>query len=153
MSTEPTFEGTLQWAGEPPGRVFAYDTFDRTTMLELVGGARIRASAPAIYHGDDSLPNPETLMLASLMQCQFLTFMAVAAKSRVTITSYRDQASGRLAMRDGKMRYVEVVLRPVVGFADPAQADRLQALSDKAHANCFMANSVNFEVRVEPKVG
>ncbi len=153
MSTEPTFEGTLQWAGEPPGRPFAYDTFERTATLEFAGGARIRASAPAIYHGEDDLPNPETLMLASLMLCQFLTFMAVAAKSRVVITSYSDRASGRMAMRDGKVRYVEVVLRPRVGFADPAQADRLQALSDKAHANCFMANSVNFEVRVEPTVG
>jgi organic hydroperoxide reductase OsmC/OhrA len=50
------------------------------------------------------------------------------------------------------MRMVEVVLRPQVRIADPAQVDRAIELHGKAHANCFMSNSVNFDVRVEPGV-
>jgi len=145
------FEGTLTWAGQPADVAFDYDHFTRTTAMEFVGGARLDASAPAAFHGDPALPNPETLMLASLMQCHFLTFMAVAAKSRVPIEAYRDTATGTLAMKDGKMRYVLVVLRPVVRFANPEHASRLAAMHEKAHANCFMANSVAFEVRVEPQ--
>jgi len=55
-------------------------------------------------------------------------------------------------MRDGKMRMVEVVLRPQVKVADAAQVERARALHEKAHAHCFISNSVNFEVRVEPTV-
>ena len=150
MAQETVFEGSLQWAGPRPGQAFSYDSFDRTTQLQFAGGAQVRASAPAEFHGDDALCNPETLMLASLMQCHFLTFMAVASKSGATVLSYRDAGSGRLAMKDGRMRYVEVTLRPAVVLSDPAHMARLAVFHDKAHANCFMANSVNFPVLVQP---
>ena len=148
MAHEPIFEGTLSWGGHPAGKPFTYDTYDRSTRLEFVGGARIDASAPAQFKGDDARANPETLMLGSLMQCHFLTFMAVAAKAGATVASYSDHATGKLAIKDGKMRYVEVTLRPKVTFADPADAAKEEALHHKAHANCFMANSVNFPVTV-----
>jgi organic hydroperoxide reductase OsmC/OhrA len=148
MAHEPIFEGTLTWAGHPAGEPFSFDTYSRTARMEFAGGARIDASAPALFRGDDALPNPETLMLASLMQCHFLTFMAVASKSGATVLSYSDSATGRLAMKDGKMRFVEVVLNPKVELADPAHAAKLGAFHAKAHANCFMANSVNFPVTI-----
>jgi organic hydroperoxide reductase OsmC/OhrA len=44
------------------------------------------------------------------------------------------------------------VLRPQVKIADASQLERATALHAKAHANCFMSNSVNFEVRIEPEV-
>lgn len=150
---EPIFEGSLSWDGQPQDRPFDYDHYNRATTLEFAGGARIDASSPSVYKGDDRRANPETLMLGSLMQCHFLTFMSIAAKSRLPVAEYSDRASGRLAMKDGKMRYVEVTLRPRVRFADPANAVRLAALHEKAHVHCFMSNSVNFPVRVEPDLG
>ncbi len=84
------------------------------------------------------------------MQCHFLTFMAVAIKTGLRVTAYSDRASGRLGMKDGKMRFVEVVLRPQVALAELVDAAKLASLHDKAHRNCFMSNSVNFTVRVEP---
>jgi organic hydroperoxide reductase OsmC/OhrA len=47
---------------------------------------------------------------------------------------------------------VEVQLRPRVTVADPAQVERALTLHEKAHANCFMSNSVNFEVNIAPEV-
>lgn len=153
MAQDHTFEGTLTWYGQPADRPFTYETIDRATRLEFPGGAVIEASAPAVFMGDDSRANPETLMLASLMQCHFLTFMAVAAKSRAEVVGYSDRATGTLGMKDGKMRFVEVVLRPRVRLADAGQASKLDSMHAKAHANCFMSNSVNFTVRVEPDLG
>ena len=150
MSQEHQFEGRLAWQGQPEGTPFTYETIRRVARIEFDGGAAFEASAPAVFHGDDSLPNPETLMMASLMQCHFLTFMAVAAKSRAEVVDYSDRATGTLGMKDGKMRFVEVVLRPRVRLADAAQASKLDSMHAKAHANCFMSNSVNFTVRVEP---
>ena len=102
--------------------------------------------------GDESRHNPETLMVASLMACHHLTYLAVCERSGIGIVAYADHGTGKLAMRDGKMRMVEVVLRPQVRVADPAQVERAIALHAKAHANCFMSASVNFDVRVEPTV-
>jgi organic hydroperoxide reductase OsmC/OhrA len=152
MSDNHVFEGSLAWQGQPAGQPFTYETYARATRLAFEGGAAIEASSPGVFHGDDSKANPETLMMASLMQCHFLTFMAVAAKSRVEVTGYADRATGTLGKKDGKMRFVEVVLRPRVKLAAPVDAEKFRSLHDKAHANCFMANSVNFEVRVEPEL-
>lgn len=152
MSDQHLFEGTLAWQGQPARQPFTYETYARATRLEFAGGAVVEASSPAVFHGDDTKPNPETLMLASLMQCHFLTFMAVAAKSRLEVTGYADRATGTLGKKDGKMRFVEVVLRPRVRLAAPIDPEKFRLLHDKAHANCFMANSVNFEVRVEPEL-
>lgn len=150
MANEHLFEGSLHWDGQPPDRAWDYASLHRGTRIEFEGGASITASAPSVFHGDDRQPNPETLMMASLMQCHFLTFMAVAIKAGVRVTGYADRASGRLGMKDGKMRFVEVVLHPRVTLGEPLDAAALGALHDKAHRNCFMSNSVNFEVRVDP---
>ena len=48
---------------------------------------------------------------------------------------------------------VDVLLRPVVQVADATQVDAALRLHERAHDNCFIANSVNFSVRVEPQVG
>ncbi len=146
MSQETLFEGSLRWAGPAAGQAFSYDSFDRSTQLDFAGGATVQASAPAEFKGDDARLNPETLMLGSLMQCHFLTFMAVASKSGATVLSYSDRATGRLALKEGRMRYIEVTLHPRVVLADAAHMARLAVFHDKAHANCFMANSVNFPV-------
>ena len=153
MAQEHVFDGTLEWAGQAADRPFTYDTYERSTTLDFAGGARLHASGPSVFKGDDTKPNPETLMLGSLMQCHFLTFMAVASKSGATVVSYSDRARGRLAMKDGRMRYVDVTLHPKVRFADPAHEAKLTLFHEKAHANCFMSNSVNFPVGVSPDLG
>ena len=61
---EPTFEGTLSWDGQPADLPFDYDHYNRATTLEFAGGARIQASSPAVFRGDDSRANPETLLAA-----------------------------------------------------------------------------------------
>lgn len=154
MAQDAIFAGRLEWGGHPTDRPFTYESFDRATRLQFDGGAAIDASAPGQFHGDDRFANPETLMLGSLMQCHFLTFMAVAAKSGATVLSYSDSGSGLLGRKDnGKTGFTSVTLRPKVAFADPAHAARLAEYHERAHRNCFMSNSVNFPVTVEPDLG
>ncbi|MCL4185050.1 MAG: OsmC family protein [Burkholderiaceae bacterium] len=150
MATEHLFEGSLAWAGQPESQPFDAQHWNRSTRLSFEGGATIEASSPPVFGGDGALPNPETLMIASLMQCHFLTFMAFAVRKGMRVTAYDDRATGRLGMKDGRMRFVEVVLRPRVAMADAPPAAVLADMHQKAHQHCFMSNSVNFDVRVEP---
>ncbi len=151
MSDEHLFEGDLRWTGQATQRDGKLHLL-RQFVIDFPGKAPLSGSSPALFQGDDGRHNPETLMVSSLMSCHHLTYLAVCERSGIGIASYTDHGVGKLAMRDGRMRMVEVVLRPQVRVVDAAQIERATALHDKAHANCIMSNSVNFEVRVEPTV-
>ena len=151
MAHEHIFEGDLRWTGhatQVEGRLHLGRSFN----LEFAGKAPLSGSSPEVFHGDNRHHNPETLMVSSLMACHHLTYLAVCERAGIGIASYTDHGTGKLAMRDGKMRMVEVVLRPQVKLADAAHLERARELHEKAHANCFMSNSVNFDIRVEPTV-
>lgn len=149
MAQQHIFEGALRWTGTAQ-QVEDKLRLERSFVVEFPGKAPLAGSSPAAFNGDDSLHNPETLLVSSLMGCHLLTYLAVCERAGIRIASYSDHGVGTLAIRDGKMRMVEVVLHPKVAVADPASADAARALHQKAHANCFISNSVNFPVRVEP---
>lgn len=52
----------------------------------------------------------------------------------------------------GGGRFSAAVLRPVATLAAGGDAARAMALHQEAHHLCFIANSVNFPVRIEPTV-
>lgn len=130
---------------------FAYDTYDRTHTVALPGGQELLGSAAPDYKGDPAKANPEELFAASLAGCHMLTFLAVAARSRLVVDAYEDDAEATLGKNAaGKLAVTKVVLRPRVTFAgEPPTAEKLHDLHEKAHANCFIANSVSCEVVVE----
>jgi peroxiredoxin-like protein len=151
MSHEHIFEGDLRWTGQATqveGKLHLVRRFD----LDFPGKAPLSGSSPEVFHGDNRHHNPETLLVASIMACHHLTYLAVCERAGIAVAEYTDHGVGRLAIRDGKMRMVEVTLGPQVRIADPAQIERARALHEKAHANCFISNSVNFGVRIEPTV-
>ena len=46
--------------------------------------------------------------------------------------------------------FEEVILRPAVTVRGGCDAELAQSLHERAHHLCFIANSVNFEVRAAP---
>ena len=51
----------------------------------------------------------------------------------------------------GGGRFKEVILNPVVTVSDSNSLDKLNDLHQKANELCFIANSVNFPVKHNPK--
>jgi organic hydroperoxide reductase OsmC/OhrA len=152
MSHTHLFEGELHWTGHAGEDEHGKLKLERAFELRFEGKAPLEGSSPAVFRGDDSRHNPETLLVASLMACHHLTYLAVCERAGIRLLEYRDSGAGTLAMKDGKMRMVEVRLAPQVRIADAAQLDQARELHSKAHAHCFISNSVNFEVKVEPAV-
>jgi len=152
MSHTHLFEGQLHWTGHAGEDEHSKLKLERAFELLFEGKAPLEGSSPAVFRGDDSRHNPETLLVASLMACHHLTYLAVCERAGIRLLEYRDSGAGTLAMKDGKMRMVEVRLAPQVRIADAAQLDQARELHSKAHAHCFISNSVNFEVKVEPAV-
>jgi organic hydroperoxide reductase OsmC/OhrA len=96
--------------------------------------------------------DPEQAFVAALSACHMLTFLAIAAKKRLVVDEYTDEAVGFLEKNDeGKLAMTRVTLRPRVRFApDAAPSDEeLAGLHQSAHKHCFIANSVKTRVSVD----
>jgi organic hydroperoxide reductase OsmC/OhrA len=114
----------------------------------------VPASATKEYRGDESRVNPEEALVAALSSCHMLTFLAVAAKRKLSLDSYRDEASGVLEKNaEGKLAITRVTLRPKIVWSGGATvpAEDLAKMHHDAHAGCFIANSVKTEIVVEPQ--
>jgi organic hydroperoxide reductase OsmC/OhrA len=98
--------------------------------------------------------DPEEAFVAALSSCHLLTFLAIAARRRLVVDDYSDEAIGYLEKNaEGRLAVTRVVLRPRVAFggAGPPATEELASLHELAHAQCFIANSVRTEVTVEPR--
>jgi organic hydroperoxide reductase OsmC/OhrA len=145
----------IRW--ENPGTTLVYDTFSRDHRWVLKDGrVTVAASAAPAYRGSDGAVDPEDALVGALASCHMLTFLAIAAKRRLVVTGYADDAVGVLEPdAAGRLAITRVTLRPVVTFA-PGSApgpDGLAKLHAKAHEHCFIANSVRATVVVEPGPG
>ena len=138
----------LVWEkGDAP---FTYNDYPRNHTLSFKNGQEsLTASASPAYKGDAGKADPEDLLVASLSSCHMLSFLAICAKKRVTVTHYEDDAVGFLENDNGKWWVARVILKPRV--ACDADAAVLEEIHHQAHEACFIANSVKTDVRVEPR--
>lgn len=142
---------TLAWTRGDA--TFTYETYSRDHRLVFENGLETLASSAPAYAGNPKALNPETLLVGALASCHMLTFLAVCAKRGYVVERYEDSASGRLDKNaEGRMAITHVTLRPKVAFSGEKQpsAEELERLHERAHANCFIANSVRAEVEVLP---
>ncbi|HXR30993.1 MAG TPA: OsmC family protein [Solirubrobacterales bacterium] len=118
----------------------------RAHTVELAA-QRLAASSAAEFGGNADKANPEEMFVASLSSCHMLWFLALARGERVPVTAYEDHSEG---LMDGS-KFTRVVLRPRVAFDCDLEEEQLRSLHRRAHQRCFIANSVNFPVDVEPR--
>jgi organic hydroperoxide reductase OsmC/OhrA len=141
---------SLEWRRESES--FSYESYNRDHVLVFEGGARISASAAPAYHGNPAHVNPEESLIAALSSCHMLTFLAMAVKKHFVVDRYSDHAVGFLEKnQNGKLAITRVILRPLVVFGGttPPTPEQIGALHERAHSECFIANSATTEVTVE----
>ena len=113
----------------------------------LLGAQSLQSSSAVELGGDETKSNPEVLLVGALSSCHMLWFLALARKKGFEVASYEDDAEGVL---DGK-RFTQATLRPTVRWAgEPPDPDAIEGLHRRSHELCFIANSVEFPVEVEP---
>ena len=144
-------KATVRWTRD--GKDFTYKTYSRDHAWKFPNGVEVPASAAPAYLGNPNRVDPEAAFVAALSSCHMLTFLALACNKGFVVESYEDDAVGHLEKNAaGKMAVTRVELHPKIAFGGakaPAQAD-LDWLHDKAHKECFIANSVTTDVRVVP---
>jgi organic hydroperoxide reductase OsmC/OhrA len=108
---------------------------------------RLAASSAPEFGGDADKADPEELFVASISACHMLWFLDFARRGRLRVRAYSDEAEG---LMDGR-RFTQVVLRPATEFDEDPGADVVDALHERAHAACFIANSLSCPVEVRPR--
>jgi organic hydroperoxide reductase OsmC/OhrA len=82
-----------------------------------------------------------------------LWYLHLCAQAKITVLAYSDDAVGTMVEDEGGGgRFCGAVLRPVATIAAGGDAVLAKALHEEAHRLCFIANSVNFPVSIEPTV-
>lgn len=146
-----TYRTSLTWAGSTGE---GYGGYDRTHRLTAdPAETELALSSDPAFLGDPALLNPEQLLVAAASSCQLLSFLAVAARARLDVVSYRDDATAVMPEDDTPVRITRIELRPQLVLADTGSprptTDRLRHLTEVAHRECFIANSLATEVVVE----
>jgi organic hydroperoxide reductase OsmC/OhrA len=130
---------------------FSYEKFNRDHSIELSGNQTIKNSASPDYFGNADMTNPEELLASALASCHMLTFLAIASKSGYVLDSYNCKAEAFMGKNaEGRMSVTEITLTPEIVFSgDKKPSDeQLKSLHDKAHKNCFIAQSLQTKVNV-----
>ena len=102
--------------------------------------------------GDPAVLNPEQLVLMAASSCQMLWFLHLAAKARIDVVGYDDEAVALMPEGVEPVRITEITLRPRISVTGGASEERIHKLVHSAHDYCYVANSLNSAMSIEPTV-
>jgi organic hydroperoxide reductase OsmC/OhrA len=142
----------VRWTGNTGAGTSDYRAYERSHDITADGKPTIAGSSDPAFRGDASQYNPEELLVSSLSACHMLWYLHLCADAGVVVTDYSDEARGAMEETTSGGRFTLVILQPHVTVASPDMIEKASQLHTSAHTNCFIANSVNFEVRVEPEI-
>ena len=128
-----------------PGNYSNQHEITFTPKIKIIGD-----SAPD-WSGDELNTNPEQTLAASLSSCHMMTFLALAAKMKWPIISYKDCAVATLGKNSkNQMSVTKIELNPKIEFSENFSVDiaEMKKVQDRAHRYCFIANSLSNEVIV-----
>jgi organic hydroperoxide reductase OsmC/OhrA len=144
------YGAVVTWRGSTAS---GYDAYDRTHAGACPpAAASLTLSADPAFLGDAAILNPEQLLLLAASSCQLLSFLAVAARARIDVWEYDDDAEASMPEQPLPTRFREIRLRPRIRVAPGTDAAQVLHLCDVAHRECYVANSLSCPVIVEAAV-
>ena len=153
MTHRHEFPARVIWTGNKGEGTSRYRAYERTWDMHLPGKAVLHCSNDPMLGGDPAKYNPEDILISALSSCHMLWYLHLCSSEKIIVTSYEDEAVGiGESEADGSGQFTEAILRPTIHVTDPTMIDRAEALHEEIHKYCFIARSVNFPVRYEPKI-
>ncbi len=150
MAQAHRYQSHLLWEGSTGDGPAHYDRAHR--VLTPPARHELRLSADPAFHGDPALSNPEQLLLAAASSCQLLSFLALAARKRIDVVSYSDDAEAIMSEGDHTICITRIILRPAILVATGTDLDDVRRFVTQAHQGCYVANTLNCDTTLEPSV-
>lgn len=148
------YKATVHWQ-RPDGAAFTDNKFSRVHEWQFDDGVVVTGSpaptsvAPPMSRTD--AVDPEEALVAACSSCHMLFFLALAGRRGFIVDSYTDAAVGTMSKNDaGKLYISAITLDPKIvwsGDKRPSDAD-IAALHERAHAECYIANSIRATVTI-----
>jgi len=143
------YETRVRWTGSTG---LGWEHYDRGHVASAPGAEQEVRLTTGESKGDPALLNPELLLLMAASSCQMLWFLHLAAKARVDVVEYEDEALALMPDDVEPVRITAVELRPRIVVAGQASEERVRKLAATAHEHCFVANTLNAEMTLQPTV-
>ncbi len=156
MAHEHNYKLTAEWTGNTGEGTKNVRTYDRSHTVSIQGKPDLLLTTDNPAVGDKTKLNPEDLLVSAISSCHMLSYLYLCSMDGIVVTAYTDHATGvMIEHASGGGNFKEVVLNPLVVVANESMVEKAIELHHKAHDICYIANSVNFEVKCNPscKVG
>lgn len=151
MAKEHNYKITAVWTGNKGDGTKNVRTYGRSHTVSIEGKPELFLTTDNPSVGDKSKLNPEDLLLTAISSCHMLSYLYVCSLEGVVITHYIDNATSiMIEQANGGGSFKEVTLNPIFYVADESMVEKAIELHHKAHEICYIANSVNFEVKCNP---
>lgn len=151
VATVHRYRALCRWKGSTG---IGYENYLREhTVSAPPATQELTLSSDPAFRGDPARLNPEQLLVLAAASCQLLSFLAVAARARLDVVSYEDDAEAEMPEADRPVRITALRLRPrIVLTRGQADETRVRQLVQLAHRECYIANSLKTEITVEPTI-
>jgi organic hydroperoxide reductase OsmC/OhrA len=133
----------LRWTGSTG---LGWERYDRAHTAVAPPAEQELTLTTGEAKGDPRTLNPEQLLVMAASSCQMLWFLHLAAKARVDVVAYEDDAEAEMPPAEGLTR---IVLRPRIVVNGDADEQRISRLARLAHEQCNVAKSLRTPVVVE----
>jgi organic hydroperoxide reductase OsmC/OhrA len=148
-----TYSATVHWQRD--GANVADNKYSRAHEWRFDEGLVVPASSspealPVPMSRADAV-DPEEALVAACSSCHMLFFLAFAARRGFVVDSYTDAAVGvRTKNEAGKLYISAITLDPRIVWSGDKQPDAadIANLHERAHAECYIANSIRATVTV-----
>ena len=146
---EHRYETQLRWSGSTG---LGWENYDREHTITAPPAEPELRLTTGESQGDPAVLNPEQLLVMAASSCQMLSFLHAAAKARIDVVEYEDEATGLMPLDEQPAGITEITLRPRIVIAGEASEERVRKLVQTAHEYCYIANSLKSEVAIEPRI-
>jgi organic hydroperoxide reductase OsmC/OhrA len=149
MAKQHKYQLHAKWEGNKGTGTSSVRGYDRSHTVSIEGKPELHLTTGNPAVGDKTKLNPEDLLVSALSSCHMLSYLYVCATEGVIVTSYEDNATGiMIEKEEGGGQFQEATLNLVITVAEESMIEKAIELHHKAHEICYIANSVNFEVKI-----
>ena len=149
------YTALIQWSCNTDS--FVENKYSRAHSWTFDGGMTVAASSsPTIVPepwSDAANVDPEEAFVASLSSCHMLWFLSIAGSEGLIVNSYKDNAEGVMTKNgSGQLAITQITLNPKTAFDSARSPSKIELaeLHKATHDKCFIANSVNSNITINP---
>ncbi|WP_051871379.1 OsmC family protein [Streptomyces sclerotialus] len=140
----------LSWHGSTAAGIRSYSRDHVATAPPAA--AEVALSADPAFRGSPERLNPEQLVVMAASSCQMLSFLGAAARAGINVLAYDDEATSHLDLTAKPARLGVIHLAVTVQVAAGTEESTVQELAERAHRECYVANSLSVPVEVTTTV-